>query len=323
MKYVVVVLAVLFFLAGCSQSNQSNLSVNRTLSINSQVDRESVIPIDQIKITPETDVYPLISYSDEYTDPVPMPYPINTRGAEDGGFMMPDGKTYYTWFTPSPSIPVEEQLFDQVTGIYVSYKTGDTWSTPERVMLQDTGKVALDGCTFVLNNTMWFCSAREGYTGMPWFTAEYANGSWGNIQEVNFDPEYEVGELFITPDGNEMYFGSARPGGKGDLDIWLSRKINGEWAEPENIWIVNTLENEGWPMITPNGDELWFTRIHGWLELWRSKKVMGEWQEPEKMFAPFAGESSVDIDGNVYFTHHFYKDNKMLEADYYVAHHIR
>ena len=51
--------------------------------------------------------------------------------------------------------------------------------------------------------------------------------------------------------------------------------------------------------------------------------VMGEWQEPEKMFAPFAGESSVDIDGNVYFTHHFYKDNKMLEADYYVAHHIR
>jgi hypothetical protein len=37
------------------------------------------------------------------------------------------------------------------------------------------------------------------------------------------------------------------------------------------------------------------------------------------MFAPFAGEASLDLVGNVYFTHHFYRDGVMLEADIYVA----
>jgi len=37
------------------------------------------------------------------------------------------------------------------------------------------------------------------------------------------------------------------------------------------------------------------------------------------MFSGFAGESSMDRDGNVYFTHHFYRDDAMLEADIYVA----
>ena len=50
-----------------------------------------------------------------------------------------------------------------------------------------------------------------------------------------------------------------------------------------------------------------------------TKKSNNEWAEPELMFSPLAGEASLDNQGNVYFTHHFYKDNKMIEADIYVA----
>ena len=32
-----------------------------------------------------------------------------------------------------------------------------------------------------------------------------------------------------------------------------------------------------------------------------------------------AGEPTLDKHGNLYFTHHFYKDNKMIEADIYVS----
>ena len=46
-------------------------------------DRESLIPATQVKITPETDIYPIRSETDEYEDPVPLPYPVNTAGAED------------------------------------------------------------------------------------------------------------------------------------------------------------------------------------------------------------------------------------------------
>jgi hypothetical protein len=43
------------------------------------------------------------------------------------------------------------------------------------------------------------------------------------------------------------------------------------------------------------------------------------WTDPEQMFAPFAGEASLDKDGNVCFTHHFYKDDVMLEVGIYFA----
>lgn len=49
------------------------------------------------------------------------------------------------------------------------------------------------------------------------------------------------------------------------------------------------------------------------------EKVNNEWQEPELIISQFAGESSIDNEGNVYFTHHFFKDGVMLEVDIYVA----
>jgi len=89
------------------------------------------------------------------------------------------------------------------------------------------GRLALGGCEFVLGEWMWFCSAREGYTGLHWFTAEQRDGQWGNWQNADFDPAFEVGELHFRCDGSELYFGSSRAGGKGGLDIWVSKLANG------------------------------------------------------------------------------------------------
>lgn len=111
---------------------------------------------------------------------------------------------------------------------------------------------------------MWFASAREGYTGVNLFTAEFKNGKWTNWQYVGekLMKDYQVGEMHITSDGNELYFHSSRAGGKGQLDIWVTRKVDGEWQQPENIEAVNTAENEDWPFISQDGNELWFTRTY-------------------------------------------------------------
>ena len=281
--------------------------------------RETTIPEDVVKITPEMDPNPPKSCAPEYCDPVPVPGQVNTAGGEDSAFIMPDGKTLYFFFTPDIRVPAEQQILDQATGIYLSKKEGESWMEPTRVLLQDQGKLAMDGCEFVQGDTMYFVSAREGYTGLHWFRAEYTDGEWRNW--VNADSElktqeYSTGELHITADGKELYFHSDRPGGKGNYDIWVSQKVDGEWGEPLNLEVVNTEGYDGWPCISNDGAELWFSRDYG---IWRSKRVEGEWQEPEKMFFPLAGEPSVDDEGNVYFTHHFYKDDVMLEADIYVA----
>jgi hypothetical protein len=167
---------------------------------------------------------------------------------------------------------------------------------------------------------MWFASARTGYTGLHWFTAKFVDGEWANWENADFNPDYEVGELHISTDGQELYFHSARPGGEGQYDIWVCRRENGEWLPPQNVEAVNSPEIDGWPSLTQDANELWFTRTYqGSPAIFRSKRVDGEWQEPELIISQFAAESSVDNEGNIYFTHHFYKDGVMLEADYYVA----
>ncbi|MBU0461284.1 MAG: hypothetical protein KJ574_01725 [Nanoarchaeota archaeon] len=300
-------LLFLLFISGCGEESATQQAI----------DRESKIPSDAVKMTPQTDAAPVKSHSSEYYDPVPVPYPINTAGGEDSSFVLPDGNTLYIFFTPDVSIPAEKQVIDGVTGIYVSKKQGDAWSKPERVVLQDKGKLSLEGCEFVQGNTIWFCAAREGYTGIHWFTAEYKDNRWQDWKNADFPQEYEVGELHFSSDWNKVYFHSSRAGGKGGLDIWMSTKNDGEWQEPVNVEAVNTADNEGWPALNPAEDELWIYKNYG---LWRSKRVNGEWQEPEQMFSPLAGEATIDSAGNVYFTHHFFENSTtMIEADIYVA----
>lgn len=303
--FTILFLAVLFLTgSGCGQTPAELPS------------RESKIPADAVKITPATDVSPVKSLSDEYENPVPLPAPINTAGAEDSPFIMPDGNTLYFFFTPDVKIPVEKQVIDGVTGIYVAKKINGEWQNPERVLLSKPGSAGSDGCEFIQNDIMYFCSVREGYDGIHWFTAEFKNGKWQNWKNADFPADYKVGELHFSADGNEVYFHSDRPGGKGGFDIWISKKIDGEWQEPENVSVVNTSGDEGWPALSPDGNDLWISKDYG---LWRSKKVDGEWQKPELMISPLAGEATIDDAGNVYFVHHFYKDDQMIEADIYVA----
>lgn len=148
------------------------------------------------------------------------------------------------------------------------------------------------------------------------------DGEWTNWENAGkkLNVDYEVGELHITADGAELYFHSARAGGKGNYNIWVTRKVDGQWQEPENIEAVNTADNEGWPFITQDGDELWFTRTYlGSPGVFRSRRIDGEWGEPELIISQFAAEPSLDTAGNLYFTHHFFDGGKMIEADVYVA----
>ena len=116
--------------------------------------RESVIPEDATKMTPEADVLPPILHSAEWMTPIPLSSAINMAGGEDSPFVMPDGNTLHFFFTPNVSVPAEKQLLDGVTGIWVSRKQNNMWGKAERIVLQDSGKLALDGAEFVQGDTM-------------------------------------------------------------------------------------------------------------------------------------------------------------------------
>ncbi|UCH57785.1 MAG: hypothetical protein JSV18_02435 [Candidatus Bathyarchaeota archaeon] len=272
-------------------------------------------------MTPDIDPYTPILHSYMWKEPIPMPYPINTAGAEDSPFITPCGDSFYFFFTPDPNAPLEEQLLDGVTGIYQARRSAEGWEEPSKVALSDG--LSLDGCPYVGDGEIWFCSARSGnYKGVDFWVAQIQDGEVTEIRNAGerLNTEIEVGELHVTSDGAEIYFHSDMPGGKGDRDIWVTRMVDGEWQDPENVEAVNSEASDSLPFVTLDGEELWLTKWYmGYPAVYRSKRIGGEWSTPELIISQFAAEPTLDAEGNIYFAHHFIQEGVMLEADIYVA----
>ena len=123
-----------------------------------------------------------------------------------------------------------------------------------------------------------------------------------------------------------MIYHSNRNGTFGGNDMWLIEKNNGVWSPPVNLGpTINTEQDEGWPYLSADGNELWFNR---WSSmgytgpaLYRTTRLEnGSWSEPVEMVSNFAGDPAMDSEGNLYFTHHYYSDEmEMIEADIYVC----
>jgi Tol biopolymer transport system component len=276
-----------------------------------------------MKRTPAADPTPPILHVSGWAKPVPMPAPVSSAGAEDSACMSPDGSTLFFFFTPDVRLPPEKQLAQGATGIYYSMKTGSVWSMPRRARLASTPTDALDGAETLHGSTLWFASVRNGnYREIDIYTCTFKDGKFSNVKNAGarLNKEIGVGELDFSPDGTELYFHSSAISGKGGMDIFVTRSANGTWTDPVPVDAVNTAGNDGYPFITQDGRELWFTRtINGTPAVLRSLRNGAAWGAPELVISQFAGEPNLDAAGNIYFTHHYYENGTMIEADIYVA----
>jgi len=70
----------------------------------------------------------------------------------------------------------------------------------------------------------------------PAVRADFRFGKRVNLGPTVNSPQGD-GIPIISPDGLELYFGSNRPGGCGDWDIWMSKRASMEdpWGPPVNL----------------------------------------------------------------------------------------
>jgi len=96
------------------------------------------------------------------------------------------------------------------------------------------------------------------------------------------------------------------PEGVGGIDLWVTHRTDAGWSTPDNLEILNSVEDEGWPFVSSDGMELWFTRWYqGSPAIYRSKLLDTGWGQPELILSQFAGEPTLDAAGNLYFVRHF------------------
>jgi len=146
--------------------------------------------------------------------------------------------------------------------IFVSYQDmKEEWSTPEKLAF----------CNNELNEATIAVSSdeRQIYVyqdlsgGGDIYYSNFGGNKFEELEKLRYNAvnsEYWETHCTLTPDGENMYFVSDRPGGFGGRDIYrIVRLPNGEWSEAQNMGPgINTEFDEDSPFIAVNNKTLYY-----------------------------------------------------------------
>ncbi len=139
------------------------------------------------------------------------------------------------------------------------------------------------------------CNRPDGQGMCDLYMSEFKEGKWSvpfNLGRT-LNTSYSEKQPSISADGKTLFFASDRPGGKGGLDIWYSKKsITGGWLPPVNAGdSINTTGNEQSPFIHPDGKTLYFSS-EGHLNMGKGDIFIsrlrddGSWSEAQNLGYP-------------------------------------
>lgn len=200
----------------------------------------------------------------------------------------------------NPIISGDEKTFAYTTkqkfyqAIYVSRKKGDNWGTPINITLD----LQVDGncSTLSLSNdgNELYLFKDDNHDGNIYVT-HFTDGHWTPMKKLNenINTKYYETHASISSDGKKLYFTSNRKGGYGDLDIYVSERINDDnWGPAVNLGpVINTSMNENTPFITTDGSTLFFSseehnNMGGYDVFYSQLKSDGTWSEPINLGYP-------------------------------------
>lgn len=136
------------------------------------------------------------------------------------------------------------------------------------------------------------------------YVSSFNGSSWtpAVILNKNINTKYWESHASISEDDTHLIFASDKPGGYGGLDLYISRKVNGEWGPAVNMGPeINTRFNEDIPFLTNHDKTLFFSsqghQNMGGYDLFRSqRKENGTWEKPVNLGYPLNTP-----DDNIYF----------------------
>lgn len=198
-----------------------------------------------------------------YPSPLPdsvalrfLPGIVSRDSLDFNAAFSPDGSTFYFGRSANGGWQILQTRYD-----------GKNWGTPEPAPFSEKQYSQADPF-FGPDGTLYYISnrPRDAADTIPdydiWFVRPQADGRWSapeNLRAVNSDStEYYVS---VADNGN-IYFASSRPGGLGDHDIYVSRRVNGSYTAPRNLGpAVNSPAMEHDPCISKDDQLLYFTAV--------------------------------------------------------------
>jgi outer membrane protein OmpA-like peptidoglycan-associated protein/tetratricopeptide (TPR) repeat protein len=177
--------------------------------------------------------------------------------------------------------------------IYISRKTASGWE-PAKKISSNINNVYNDAAASLSpDGKTLFMYYEEGAGDI--YTSQLQGDDWTKPAPLNKNINTEMfweTSASMSADGKKLYFASNRPGGFGELDLYVSeRDAKGNWGKAVNLGpAVNTPENEDSPFIHPDGVTLYFSSdghpALGNSDIFVSDFRDGKWQKPQNLGWP-------------------------------------
>ena len=162
-------------------------------------------------------------------------------------------------------------------GVSMIHKRRDnSWTNAEMLRIRNFNK-------FSTTPQMGACMGHNGKTLLFYMTDK--KGSFDNDLYVSFAegnniwtapkslgkkinlPDYNEMSPFIASDGVTLYFASDRPGGIGEMDIWMSKRLDDswtKWSDPVNLGKpINTEGSEAFFTLDAGGEYAYLSSSDG------------------------------------------------------------
>lgn len=178
--------------------------------------------------------------------------------------------------------------------VYISRKVNDsTFSAGESIGSSINTKGHDAAIALSPDGTILFTYTSTDEDNGDIYMSKLVGTDWTKPERLgpNINTNAWEGSCSITSDGRYLYFASERPDGLGGRDLWVSEKVNGEWAPATNLGpTINTKLNEDAPFIHPDGITLFFSseghQSIGGYDIMYSVKKENSWIEPVSMGIP-------------------------------------
>ena len=192
-------------------------------------------------------------------------YPGGAAGVAVDMAISPDGQEMFFMGRYKAGVAPDERPFD----IWMSRKKDGGWTTAETVSAPVSTAAWESYPTVVADGSLYFVSDRPGGVGRSdiYRAPRLSGGRFGEPVNIGRPANSEEGEgdPFASPDERYLIITSARAGGFGEADLYVSfRAADGGWGKPVNLGeTINTPATEFCPMVTPDGRYLFFSRRFG------------------------------------------------------------
>jgi OOP family OmpA-OmpF porin len=244
-----------------------------------------------------------------WTEAVHMEYPLNTYFFNAVFWISPDNNR----------ILIRNAFIDgdyAGNGVSMSYRTKrGAWSMPQALRIrnyekydrgrQNGASMSQDGQTLLL----YMSEEKGGYNNDLYVCFLQTDGTWSEPKslgkKINL-PKYDEMTPYLGPDGVTLYFSSNRPGGFGDNDIWMTKRLDNswqKWSDPINLGApINTEDWDAFFTLDAGGEYAYMSS---------SLNSMGESDIVRiKLLEKEKPDPVVLVSGNVYNK----KTNKPLSA---------